>query len=1694
MTLKKQAKVFLVLGGLVLFGLACTSKNIPTAPTAPQSATATPTPFLLKAVWDDNTTLVSVILPSGTGVVLPAGSLSQPSTVLVSDEPFSDAPPLPPGFQVVGDAIYFQVIPGPLAGSVTLTFPYQPSQIPTGLTISQVEVLYYNGSAWVAAPNQYLDPVNHLFVVVTNHFSPWCLAGNSSSTITPVPTGQSSFTPIPSSTPTQTPTPTNTFLPGTFTPTQVFTNTSTPTSTSTVTSTHTLSPTVTLTPTSSGTPTWTGTPTATGTPIIQPSVLNTGDIAFIYINSGGSGSAQYEGFVTFQPILNGTTIQFTDQSYSPGTGLSTAGRHSFTWQASSDLSAGTTIGGTSVNCALAGKGDFCIAYQLNNGVTTYLAAVGGVGSAPVSTGWTIGGTVPSASPYDSYLPPNLDATNTVWLPNPSPSTTNAAYQVWYYDCADQTDSEVGLREAIATPANWNQTPSSCTFTMGSAPTQTFTATNSFSPTVTDTTTVTSTITDTPTITNTPALSFTFTNTPTITLSPTVTSTPTNTSTVTSSLTSTVTSTATLSPTFTVTSTPMPNLTPGAIAFTGFVQNGNTQISFVPVGGSLPASQVIYFTTYSYNGSSLVDESVTVSSTATTVLEGITSYTAPATGLGAFNQVIIGNSGTNQLFGGSIANVAGTSGKNYLVLNHNGAGHKVLAYTVSGPTTQYIAALLFGPDTWQNSGAVTAFWDSYLPSSLSSANSTDLSGLWTVGNFSQWNTSSGQNQCAVCSCQNSLNGIVNPYNWSGNGAISKNAFNLSPMVSVSSCGAGNGGYNVSLLPTVTGTEIPNATPNITSTFTATPDPSDTPTVTDTDSPTVTPDPTDSPTVTSTLTTTNTPTVTSTSTWSGTPTQTSLYTSTITDTPTITMTPTVTSDPSDTPTVTSTSTPTNTSTATSTFTQTATLTTTNTVTGTFTATVTSTITVTNTPMPNLTPGAIAFTGFVQNGNTQISFVPVGGSLPASQVIYFTTYSYNGIGLVDESVTVAATATTVLEGITSYTAPATGLGAFNQVIMGNSGTNQLFGGSIANVAGTSGKNYLVLNHNGAGHKVLAYTVSGPVTQYIAALLFGPDTWQTSGAVTAFWDSYLPSSLSTANSTDLSTLWTVGNFSQWNTSTGQNQNAVANCQSILSGIVNPYNWTGNGGISKNAFDLSPMVSVAACGAGNGGYNVSLLPTVTGTEIPNLTPTNTPGNTSTFTATPDPSDTPTFTATSDPSDTPTVTSTFTTTNTPTVTSTETFTVSDTATASSTSTPTITDTPTMTLTVTETFTSTWTDTPTVTDTVTQTSVFTSTITDTPTSSFTPTITPDPTDTSTSTETDTNTPTITATETPTVTATFTATTDPSDTPTVTPTWTSTNTLTLTQTTTNTPTSTATNTRTNTSTATPSSTATSTKTFTPSPTPTGTNQLAVSLIYNGSKWTSGKSVLGVGLFNSSTFSQSALLATAKTSAFSTAPPWNKAVTFFVNNGTYYVSAIDNVNGTGSYFDKTTYAYPIDGCPYNTFSNLVNNGVYTSGVSFSWPYASGNTATPIVVSGNSTVTITFNDTYVVPGLNGQPNYTGSLVTLGTSPAGIYAVAYTSNTIAYTNRTPANDWGYNPSNSTNVNIATHEDEALGTPLYVQIFADSGNAMTNTSPCGNLAPCIQNGDPYTIVGPLNTDNNTVPGSGQMTVTFGDGTLSTGGN
>ncbi len=329
------------------------------------------------------------------------------------------------------------------------------------------------------------------------------------------------------------------------------------------------------------------------------------------------------------------------------------------------------------------------------------------------------------------------------------------------------------------------------------------------------------------------------------------------------------------------------------------------------------------------------------------------------------------------------------------------------------------------------------------------------------------------------------------------------------------------------------------------------------------------------------------------------------------PAPTNTPTFTHTPMFTPT----STPTNLNGYTSTPTTTPTPTATN-LNG-YTSTPTASATPTATNLAGQNPGDIAFTGLTYNGNSEVAFVAT-TLIGPGQVIYFTNESYDAsvTGLVNESFNCcddgAGNGLTIVEGVISYTVGGSGLSAYKQVVIGNpkDETQQLQGGTVAGVSGgygvTTGTSWLVNNHNGNGHKILAFAVpSAGVTDWLAGVIFGPDSWQTTGSINpsanitiggavsatgpAFWDSYLPSALTSGtDAIDLSTLWNNDNLNNDTPVADENDNAVvAGCQTSLSAIVSG-TWTADGNVGKSAAQLNPGIAVSPCPSG-GGFTGSL-------------------------------------------------------------------------------------------------------------------------------------------------------------------------------------------------------------------------------------------------------------------------------------------------------------------------------------------------------------------------------------------------------------------------------------------------------------------------------------------------------------------------
>gem|GEM_PF-966090 len=273
--------------------LTPTSTNTNT-PTFTPSFTNTPT-ALPTAQATVGTNGVDVSLPNGTGVEIGPNVLDQGTTVTVSE--FSPSAATPPGgYSVLGNLYTFNAMGpgGPISNfgssTVTLVFPYDPSQIPSGETANQLQVEYYDGTNWNTVPAT-VDTSNHLLTAVVNHFSLWGLLVNnftptSSPTNTPsftsTNTVTSSATDTPTSTATSTPSLTATLTPTSTptdtpspTPTNSPTYTSTSTTTNTPTSTATFTPSPTATYTTTSTPTPTPTFTATASPSSTPTLTAT---------------------------------------------------------------------------------------------------------------------------------------------------------------------------------------------------------------------------------------------------------------------------------------------------------------------------------------------------------------------------------------------------------------------------------------------------------------------------------------------------------------------------------------------------------------------------------------------------------------------------------------------------------------------------------------------------------------------------------------------------------------------------------------------------------------------------------------------------------------------------------------------------------------------------------------------------------------------------------------------------------------------------------------------------------------------------------------------------------------------------------------------------------------------------------------------------------------------------------------------------------------------------------------------------------------------------------------------------------------------------------------------------------------------------------------------------------------------------
>ncbi len=286
-----------------------------------------------------------------------------------------------------------------------------------------------------------------------------------------------------------------------------------------------------------------------------------------------------------------------------------------------------------------------------------------------------------------------------------------------------------------------------------------------------------------------------------------------------------------------------------------------------------------------------------------------------------------------------------------------------------------------------------------------------------------------------------------------------------------------------------------------------------------------------------------------------------------------------------------------------------------------------------------GEVAITGILQNGDSSFSFVNT-ATLASGTVIYFTNYGWDQTtnAFVDASVTIGSgpvSSTSISEGTISFTVSAGSAlttTPYTQVVIGsiggNSGAPNNYG-TVANVTtgdsnslANTGSSFLVLNHNGLGSKIFAYTASAPIgpgvstagITFINAVIFGPGGWNSiQGAsipATDFADSYLPwapaYSFSNGNQTppssgsftnfcalDLSTLFNAETANPAASGTPvQNQNMVlSTCETTLNGIENGTLWTGNNDSKTHFLIGTGAVANTSCSAGDAGYNVTYSP-----------------------------------------------------------------------------------------------------------------------------------------------------------------------------------------------------------------------------------------------------------------------------------------------------------------------------------------------------------------------------------------------------------------------------------------------------------------------------------------------------------------------
>jgi len=217
-------------------------------------------------------TLASVNVPAGTTALTAQGTPL--TSITVTPIPAAQAPPPPPGANIIGLPFNLQPDGATFNPPIGVTLRFDPATLPPGTNLQTLVIARFDAATgqWVQLTDIVVDPVTNTITGKTAQFSPFAVIRAT----TPLPTPTA--TPRPTATPTATPRPT-------ATPTAVPTATPTAVPTATPTAVPTATPTRAPTPTPTAVPTATPTPTPAPPPVVEEEEggLSTGAIVGIVI-------------------------------------------------------------------------------------------------------------------------------------------------------------------------------------------------------------------------------------------------------------------------------------------------------------------------------------------------------------------------------------------------------------------------------------------------------------------------------------------------------------------------------------------------------------------------------------------------------------------------------------------------------------------------------------------------------------------------------------------------------------------------------------------------------------------------------------------------------------------------------------------------------------------------------------------------------------------------------------------------------------------------------------------------------------------------------------------------------------------------------------------------------------------------------------------------------------------------------------------------------------------------------------------------------------------------------------------------------------------------------------------------------------------------------------------------------------------